>query len=169
MTRTHPSGPISACFPPRPLIRLSLGIAAALGMATAALPAKARPKQAQETVVRLNGSSTIGSKMALGLAMAWAKQLKLSGVHVEAGLDPDEYDVVTEGAGSTHKMRVQVRSANVRAFETATAGADRLTITFRFQAGTNNLDSRAEADLKSSYRVNATAASYPVRADTDRL
>ena len=33
------------------------------------------------------------------------------------------------------------------AFATATANADRLSITFRFQTGTNDLDSRAEADL----------------------
>lgn len=44
--------------------------------------------------------------------------------------------------------RTRVRATDVRAFETATAGADRLTVTFRFQAGTNNLDSRAEADLE---------------------
>ena len=39
------------------------------------------------------------------------------------------------------------RAPDVRSFETAIAGADRLSITFRFQAGTNALDSRAEADI----------------------
>ena len=43
--------------------------------------------------------------------------------------------------------RVRIRPTDARAFEEATAAADRLSITFRFQAGTNNLDSRAEADL----------------------
>lgn len=43
--------------------------------------------------------------------------------------------------------RVRIRPADTRAFEEATAAANRLSITFRFQAGTNNLDSRAEADL----------------------
>ena len=43
--------------------------------------------------------------------------------------------------------RVRVRPTDTRAFEDATAAANRLSITFRFQAGTNSLDSRAEADL----------------------
>jgi len=43
--------------------------------------------------------------------------------------------------------RVRVRPNDTRAFEEATAAASRLSITFRFQAGTNSLDSRAEADL----------------------
>ena len=42
---------------------------------------------------------------------------------------------------------MRIRPTDVRAFEEATAAAERLSITFRFQAGTNNLDSRAEADL----------------------
>lgn len=44
--------------------------------------------------------------------------------------------------GATH-----IRAADARTFETAIAGADRLSIAFRFQTGTNALDSRAEADL----------------------
>jgi len=43
--------------------------------------------------------------------------------------------------------RTRVRAPDVRAFEAAIAGAERLSITFRFQAGTDNLDSRAEEDL----------------------
>ncbi len=43
--------------------------------------------------------------------------------------------------------RQRIRPTDVRAFEEAIGAADRLSITFRFQAGTNNLDSRAEADL----------------------
>ena len=43
--------------------------------------------------------------------------------------------------------RLRIRPTDVRAFEEATSAADRLSITFRFQAGTNNLDTRAEQDL----------------------
>lgn len=43
--------------------------------------------------------------------------------------------------------RTRVRAPDVKAFEGAISGADRLSLTFRFQAGTDNLDSRAEADL----------------------
>ena len=43
--------------------------------------------------------------------------------------------------------RTRIRAPDIRAFEVGIAGADRLSITFRFQAGTNALDSRAEADL----------------------
>jgi phosphate transport system substrate-binding protein len=43
--------------------------------------------------------------------------------------------------------KLRIRPTDVRAFEESTAGASRLSITYRFQSGTNNLDSRAEADL----------------------
>lgn len=43
--------------------------------------------------------------------------------------------------------KLRIRPSDTRAFEEATAAAGRLTITYRFQSGTNNLDSRAEADL----------------------
>lgn len=43
--------------------------------------------------------------------------------------------------------QTRVRLSDAKAFETAIAGADRLSITFRFQAGTDALDSRAVADV----------------------
>ena len=43
--------------------------------------------------------------------------------------------------------RTRIRPTDVRAFQTATANADRLSITYRFQTGTNSLDSKAEADI----------------------
>ena len=90
--------------------KIAAGVVIGTSLA-AAVPAAAQPKSnTQEVVVRLNGSSTLGSKMALNLAMAWAKQLKLSGIRVDAGADPDEYEVVAEGAESTHRMRVKVQS-----------------------------------------------------------
>jgi phosphate transport system substrate-binding protein len=61
-------------------------------------------------VLRLAGSGTIGTKMALELATGWAKQLKLPAVRIDGGLDPDEYDVIAEGAERAHKLRVEVRA-----------------------------------------------------------
>lgn len=43
--------------------------------------------------------------------------------------------------------RTRVRPSDVRAFEEATQNANRLSITFRFREGTDNLDARAEVDL----------------------
>lgn len=89
---------------------LVAGLAIALGLTVTATPATAQRGQTQETVLRLSGSGTIGSRMALELATGWAKQMKLPGVRVDGGLDPDEYDVIAEGAESAHRLRVQVRS-----------------------------------------------------------
>jgi phosphate transport system substrate-binding protein len=87
--------------------RLAAGIAVALALAAA--PSMAA-EPAQEATVRLSGSPTIGGKMALEIATAWAKQNKLPGIRVEDGLDPGDYDVVAEGAESAKRMRVQVRT-----------------------------------------------------------
>jgi phosphate transport system substrate-binding protein len=43
--------------------------------------------------------------------------------------------------------RTRVRAPDLKAFEQAISGADRVSITFRFQAGTDDLDSRAVADI----------------------
>jgi len=43
--------------------------------------------------------------------------------------------------------RTRIRPSDVRIFEEATQNANRLSITFRFLEGTDNLDARAEADL----------------------
>ena len=89
--------------------RLSTGLAVAFGLAIVSLPAAAQPR-GQETVVKLAGSYTFGAKAALELATAWARQLKLPGVRIDGGIDPDEYDVIAEGAESTQKLVVQVRA-----------------------------------------------------------
>ena len=88
---------------------LAASLAVAFGLSVASVPAAAQPK-AQETVVRLNGSYTFGAKAALELATAWARQLKLPGVRIDGGIDPDEYDVIAEGAESTQRLVVQVRA-----------------------------------------------------------
>jgi phosphate transport system substrate-binding protein len=90
------------------VVKLAAGIACALSLAAA--PSMAEPKQPPEVLVRLSGSPTIGGKMALELASAWAKQNKLPGIRVEDGLDPGDYDVVAEGAESVRRIRVQIRT-----------------------------------------------------------
>ena len=86
------------------------GIAVACALALVSARAMAETKPPPETVVRLSGSPTIGGKMMLEVATAWAKQNKLPGVRVEDGMDPGDYDVVAEGAESSRRIRVQVRT-----------------------------------------------------------
>ena len=91
-----------------PFGRFAASLAVAFALSTAALPAVAQ--QRQETSIRLTGSYTFGAKAALELATAWARQLKLPGVRIDGGIDPDEYDVVAEGAESTKRLHVEVRA-----------------------------------------------------------
>ena len=88
---------------------LAAGLTVAFGLSVAPLPAAAQQKS-QDAVLRLAGSYTFGAKAALELATAWARQLKLPGVRIDGGIDPDEYDVIAEGAESTQKLTVQVRA-----------------------------------------------------------
>ncbi len=88
--------------------RATAGLALAAGLTFGMPPAFAQQKAAQETSIHLAGSNTIGAKMALDLARAWAKQMKLSGIRVDAGYDPDEYEVIAEGAENSRKVRVHV-------------------------------------------------------------
>jgi|GEM_PF-2886288 len=90
--------------------KLAAGLTVAMALTAGALPAAAQPKQAQETVLKLSGSYTFGAKAALELATAWAKQLKLPGVRIDGGIDPDEYDVIAEGAESAKRLKVEVRA-----------------------------------------------------------
>jgi len=99
--RTAPAGLLASG-------KLATGIVMALGLAVTTLPAMAQPRTTQEIAVRLAGSSTIGSKMALELATAWAKKLKLPGVRIDQGNENDEYEVIAEGVESTQRLRVTV-------------------------------------------------------------
>jgi len=79
------------------------------------------------------------------------------------GLAPETYSANRQSVapdaqdgGHTH-----IRSAEERLYAAAIQGGDRLSITFRFQAGTSDLDSRAEADLG---RLAETIA-LPANAD----
>lgn len=107
----HISSAAKAKSRKRPVVGgLVASMAVALGLTAVAMPAAAQRTQTQETVLRLSGSGTIGARMALELATGMAKHMKLPGVRVDGGLDPDEYDVVAEGAESAHRLRVQVRA-----------------------------------------------------------
>lgn len=90
--------------------RLTAVAAFAFALFAGTPPTTAQPKPRQEVMVELHGSATLGNKMALGLATAWAKQLKLPGIRIDAGANPDEYEVIAEGAESTHRMRVKVQA-----------------------------------------------------------
>ena len=62
--------------------------------------------------------------------------------------DPDyQSDRLETSKQAMDGGHVRVRMRDVRAFEGAISNADRLSITFRFQAGTNELDGRAQADM----------------------
>jgi outer membrane protein OmpA-like peptidoglycan-associated protein len=62
--------------------------------------------------------------------------------------EPEYADTRLDGANNAMDGgRTRVRIPDIRAFEAAVTGAERLSITFRFQSGTDALDSRAEADL----------------------
>ena len=76
--------------------------------------------------------------------------LKAAGaVDLLPGIAPETYVAERlDGAGNAQDGgRTRIRPTDARAFEEATQNASRLSITFRFREGTDNLDSRAEADL----------------------
>ncbi len=87
-----------------------LAIVLSMGLGIVVAPAMAQPKAAQEFLVRLSGSGLIGGRPVQELATAWARQLKLASLRIDSGMDPDEYDVVAEGAEGTGRMTVQSRS-----------------------------------------------------------
>ena len=89
-----------------------------------AWPAAAADNTASmETVVRMTGTYSLGAKAALEWARAYAKQLNLTSIRVNPGLDPEDYDVVAEGRESARKLRVQVRGkGNAAGLEQLLAG-----------------------------------------------
>jgi phosphate transport system substrate-binding protein len=111
----RPVKPASRLTPPRIAAAIAGGLTMVVALSLLSVSLMAEPKtaasgQVQETLVRLNGSPTMGSKLALELATAWAKQNKLPGIRIDAGADPNEYDVVAEGAESARRLRVQIRT-----------------------------------------------------------
>ena len=71
-------------------------------------------------------------------------------VNFLASTPPDSYTGSRlDGAGDAlDGGRTRIRPSDVHAFEDATQGASRLPITFRFQPGSDDLDSRAQDDLQ---------------------
>jgi len=55
---------------------------------------------------------------------------------------------LTTASNSLDGGRTRIRTSDIQALEQATVGALRLSVTFRFQPGSDALDSRAEADVK---------------------
>ena len=82
----------------------------ALAFGICAGSAGAKAQVSNDYLVRLSGSPVIGARPVQELATAWARALKLAGVRVDSGMDPDEYDVVAEGAEGSGRMTVQSRS-----------------------------------------------------------
>jgi phosphate transport system substrate-binding protein len=64
-------------------------------------------------------------------------------------LSPEDYSSarLDMAAEAQDGGRTRVRAGDSRAFQEAVGGGDRLSITFRFQSGTSELDSRSIADL----------------------
>lgn len=57
-------------------------------------------------------------------------------------------DRVEAAGNALDNGRTRIRRADIRAFEEATQAANRYSITFRFQPGTDAFDGRGESDLK---------------------
>ena len=92
------------------LRRTIAAVAVTLGFYGTSSPASAQPKAPPDMLVRLAGSGVIGGRPVQELATAWARQLKLAGIRIDSGMDPDEYDIVAEGAENSGHMTVQSRS-----------------------------------------------------------
>ncbi len=93
----------------RPVSRLALGLAIAAGLGLATAPARAQmlPNDLQ---LRLAGSSTVGGRLMQEVITAWAKKIGLTSVRVNAGMDPDEYEITAERSESTRRLRVEVKA-----------------------------------------------------------
>ena len=96
-------------------------------------------------------------KFALGpvgqAAVAAAGFAELSPGVSDENYGADRLDAVKE---TMDGGKTRVRAPDAKAFETAVNGADRLSITFRFLPGTNDLDSRADADIGRLAALMAT-------------
>ena len=91
---------------------LKLSVLAGLCAGGHILMARPAVAQALPNVIqtRLAGSSTLGMRMTQELAIAWGKKLGLPSVHVHAGLNPDEYEVLGDRLESTRRLRVEVKA-----------------------------------------------------------
>lgn len=60
------------------------------------------------TVIRLTGSSTIGEKLAAGLAIDYARQLNLPASRTVTSTDPNEYEILSTGAEGVRPLRTHI-------------------------------------------------------------
>lgn len=134
------------------LSRLALGLGAMFALGSTA------PRAQTQTAVylpndiqlRLAGSATVGQKLTQELAAAWAKKLGLTSVRVNAGLDPDEYEIAAERSESSRRLRVDVKAKGTG------SGMEAL---LRGQADFWMASRQArESDIEASRRRNVTNA-----------
>lgn len=94
------------------LSRLALGLSAfvALGVVAPIARAQTAVHLPNDVQLRLAGSTTVGQKLTQELATAWARKLGLTSVRVNAGLDPDEYEITAERSESSRRLRVEVKA-----------------------------------------------------------
>ena len=91
--------------------KLAAGLTVLLGLGSTTLINSAQAQASglpNEIQVRLAGAGTLGGRMMRELATAWATKLGLPNVRVNAGADPDEYEVVADRSESRQKMKVSV-------------------------------------------------------------
>ena len=98
--------------------KLAAGLTILYGLGGTAAMTQARA-QAQplpnDIQVRLAGAASVGQRLTREVAKAWAVKLGLKNVRVNAGVEPDEYEVVADRAESLRKMRISVSSKGMGA------------------------------------------------------
>jgi len=94
----------------RPVAHTCLAIFLAVCATVGAPAAFAQTGAGREVLIQLSGSGTIGSKMALNLANSFARINKFPSTRIDAGQDPDEFDVVAETSEGAQKLRIRVQA-----------------------------------------------------------
>lgn len=90
---------------------LGLTVATSLGAGVGgAAPSATAQELPNDIQVRLAGSPSIGQRMTTDAVTVWAKKIGLPSVRVNAGVDPDEYELTASRAESPRKLRVSVSS-----------------------------------------------------------
>ncbi len=87
--------------------RTAIAAVMALTVGTAPVRAQGLP---DDITVRMAGAGAIGGKLIQALATAWAGKLGLTGVRVNAGTTPEEYEVAASRAEGKQRLRVVVLS-----------------------------------------------------------
>jgi phosphate transport system substrate-binding protein len=91
--------------------KLIAGLGVLFGLSitvTEALAQAAAPDLPNDIRVTFAGANAIGGRMTREVAAAWAAKLGLTNVRINAGSDPDQYEVTADKAESPRKMRISV-------------------------------------------------------------